>query len=275
MRVVVAVALAVLVSGCSDPGNSKGSGDAELPTDVPPVLDFAFEVSGCKEVTLVLFVDFAQADKTTPTGFTAADASVLLGLPAPLGMGAVLLTNAICETASNDPNGYAEGAIAVLVEDPGVPGVDAAPYNFYESALVIPNGTVRDGLAAAGWNLVGESVWSLVDSVGPVWVGSGIVARGGEDDSFFYSVLGQPAAAGPTMTGTFRWWQKVPTGLGYLDYTFTAQAYFGPGDCIIPSGPAGDAAGIGACGPTDAVVGTLPDFTGSVEFHHLPGVTLG
>ena len=259
--------------GASDeppPAPTATEAAAAFVAGVPFVV--ANNVTDCREVAVVFFLDFADANAKLPDGFEAADVQGLLGTPVPLGRAGALLTTAVCQQGVLSQGRYDEASIAITVQPPAF-GTDLAPstVDLYEFGRATSVPAHADVLGIVAWPRTG-SVVEATASDSPAIQGSGRV-EDAEGELYSYTMTGPPTAV--AVSGTFRWWNVGPDGVSLFDYTFEADGYGGGGECSVRAGSlAAQIVGATSCSPTDSILIALPGITGiTSEFRHLGAVS--
>lgn len=260
--------VALLLAACtSAPGpnpspttGTSPSGGADAPFVLPN------NASDCTEVSPAVFIEPAAAQRFLPAGFRPGDAKDFLGLPGAMtGKAVVLITAVKCKTSPWAPDGYSEGAVAIFVQPPNVPGVQASPSNMYELGRATNQANLSSLLAAVGWHQIGNSVENAFTAAPPT--GSGRVSDVA-GAVYSYGVAVEPASV--DFPVDIRWWHNATLGLAFFDYKFTAKAQFGAlQQCTFRAGSfAANITGGTGC-PRDNVVLVAPSFAFTGQFRLL------
>lgn len=213
----------LLLAGCV----SKVGPTDDLETDVQGwALDNA--VTDCLEQVVVLFIPFEDAQAALPEGYKAADASALLGLPAPTGESAVFFNVVACEGGSS-------AELAVPIEAPVLENVSLAEvdYSLYQVGYVSDNASVVERLQAVGFPAFDGAATASADLYAVTGLGQG-EAAGGDNMSYAFRAVFGPEDAFP---GTARFWHQSEEGIVHFEYAFDSRAHKGTlVECSIPEG---------------------------------------
>lgn len=241
----------LLLAGCSSPASDLDDNlAAGAPDAAPPVVDafsMPMSASDCLELGVVILVSMAHAQSQLPEGFVAADAQAFFGSPTPFNRAAVFLTNTRCDTTDLAEAGLTEALVGITIEDPGLPANGTATVHFYEPARGTDTPAMRLLMDRVGWATQADSIQSTAAFV-PLVQGSGVVSNNG---TAVYDMAVRASPMPATFSGTYRWWQQTPLGVGLFDYTLSVDGYIGHATCnIAPGAVAARAAGTTTC--TDA-----------------------
>ena len=221
-------AMLAALMACADPSaplNPVAQAGESGPQPARSADSLDWSASGCRLAVGVYVIPFADLQAYLPAGFTPADASGLLDLPADVGEGAALLSAYECAEHAATPGALAGAEINILVEDPLLDD-EPADTNYYLAQLVLGPNSPLNNLISDGWNaLAGQT------QVQPGVPMTATVQTGIEEYSL--TILG---AAPSTLAGRSRFWHITPDGPSWFDYDIAAEvragaldARWGPG----------------------------------------------
>jgi hypothetical protein len=221
---VASACVLALLAGCVD------SGDEDTSTGMtePVVMD----ATGCREVMTVVLRPPEMFQALLPEGYVTADASVLLGLPAPVGLAFATLHTYACDDMVYAAGPFAAGDVTVGVQDPAKTDAPAS-FHFYVFETYAPAGPYHDLLVAAGWNVLRVDEATVTASAsGPLVTGDGGVTNE-TGPGYTMSVTG---AAPTTLTGPARFYHETTAGTSWIEYDLVAEAYAGVADLQAQGG---------------------------------------
>lgn len=268
------MALLILVAGVS--ACTSAPGPAPTTSTSPseaPIATVSFtrpnNATDCVEISPAVFLEPAAAQRFLPKGFRTGDAKDFLGIPgAPTGKAVALITTARCKSSELAPDGYSEGAVAIFVQPPNVPGVPALPSNMYELGRGTSQANISALLSLVGWHQFGNNVENTFVALPTSGTG-----RVSDSAGAVYSYTATSEPANVDFPVDIRWWHNATAGLAFFDYKFTAKAHFGAlQQCSFRSGSlAANLTGGTGC-PRDNVVLLAPSFAFKGQFRLLAGV---
>lgn len=268
----LAVLVPMLVAGCADPA----SPETRAPDQLDPLPDPYYGEGTCANGLLFQFVDFSATDAYLPPGFHARDPQEFLGAGVAFGQAGVFLRTLSCESPLFGP--LQAAFIGIFIEAPVVPGLEPAPFNFFE-VVRYGNSTSEFGgaLARSGWPFLPANVTVVHDTA--AGQGFDVVATVSDaegDVASFAGILGNEVVVG---AGPTRYWRQGEGGLAYIEYGGQLDSRAGPGFCRVRAGtPMAEFVGepliadVACPGTGDPIVAMLTDARLNATFHRLPGV---
>jgi hypothetical protein len=214
----------------------------------------------------VLLLDPATIQGALPAGFHWADASGLLGLPQPVGLGAAFFNAVKCPDGDTAETG-------LYVQAPHVAGLALEPalFDFYHLAFYTANQSLQQQMSAFGYPAFPTQVQASGTDLPAAATGMASVSSGATTaHSFAYT-----AASAGQIAGIGRFWGNATMGVGYVDYKISSPVFKGTlTACAIgAASPLGKAIGAISCQgqhPTAALRFPQQAWQGSI--HLLPGV---
>jgi hypothetical protein len=269
MRVVLAVALALTLSGClaAQPPTPGGDDGAHLPEPVLP-LDVPLDPKNCFLTGTILLVPLDQVQRHLPEGFRARDAQVVLGTPAATGRGAALAFNIDCKDSALAA-GYHFAELLLTVYPPMVEAdLKPSTVDHYAVTAFATEGALRDLFEGAGWPMEGQSA-----SLSISWLPSGGVGTGTYRDAdgrtaWTYEVTATTEIVASNLE---RIWRVTDTGLAFIEHDYSNRVYLGPARCTFAAGTAA-VLGRSACEATDVGL-VIPESSWKARFVTLPNAT--
>lgn len=218
MRVVLLVALTLLISGCLR--SDVDSKENPLATSAP----ISYDGSGCDVMVAVFTMTFEDAATLIPEGFVPADASGLLGTPAPTGRAAAILEFYDCATHEMVEGAWQGAEIDVLVEDPGIDDNRQGPAggHFYQVVVYQTAPETEALLEDAGWTYQHADELALTITGGA----QGTATLVTPDVRISLNGIG---FVPNTLEGTNRFWHVTPYGPAWMDFTIGATMEVGGG----------------------------------------------
>jgi uncharacterized protein YceK len=276
MRGALLLVLLVAFAGCAGTVSTDTSSSSSAPApSVPAAFTVGNDATGCFEAILVGTVELDHAQSLLPANWTAADAQVLLGTPAPTGRGAAWVNAYFC-TQSEVAGGEGHGAeIGVLVQQPrlagNATGNTTAGLHVYQLAQVA-SGRLQEVLEPLGLPVLPAQVEWDTTTVGAAMEGSVTVANG---TSTLYSFSFAAVQDAP-FTGTANFWHETPDGTSFFHFSLTAIPVLRGSvtECQL-SGPAADVMGATTCSPGQGLAMIAPQQEWQSELRWLPGVHAG
>lgn len=266
----------LLLVGCTDDGAVTPSpgGDAGSPFVPAPVF---YGEALCRNALLFQFVEYGETDPYLPPGFHPRDSQGFLNTSAALGQGAVLFMMLSCESAASGPLDVA--FLGIFVEAPTVPGVPAAPFNFYELARYGSAGEFGGAIEASSWPWSQANVTiANVAALDRTFDVDATVSDAEGDIAYVGGALATPVPIG---SGPTRFWHQGPSGLAFIEYGAALDSQVGPGTCAVRQGtPMAAFVGRPSAGLPfncmgvdggDPVVASLTGLQLNATFRQLPG----
>lgn len=227
---VACATFCLLLAGCTggtdepmDPVDQAPGSAGSPPVDL--------SATGCTEVMTAFLRPPDGYQALLPEGYTPADASAVLGLPVPTGLGFAGITVYECDDMAYTHGPFVAADVFIAVEDPGKANT-SADLHFYTMETYAPAGPYYDLLRSAGWNVL------LVDSAmasasgGPVATGtaSAVNATGA---GFTMAVTG---AVPNTLAGLARFYHETPWGTSWMDFDTALPVFVGVSDLQATGG---------------------------------------
>lgn len=259
--------VAALLAGCASPAVDDAPDQTTVEEDLVG-WELANDVAGCSEQVGVLLVEPGVAQAALPEGFTAADASDLLDLPAATGQGAFFFNAVVCEGGSS-----AEVAVPIVAPQWDGEDLPDVRYSFYQLGYMNSDEELVQRLHETGYpSFLGDASGGITVT-GVAGMGEAAVAAGEELGYAFDSVLGAPEA----MDVTARFWHVTESGIVHLEYDIRgSEAFKGTiTECsIAPGSILHEASGRSDCKGEQTAVLSFPsqDWAGLVRF--TPGASV-
>lgn len=265
--------LLVAFAGCAGTVSTETSTSTSAPAPtVPAAFTVGNDATGCFEAIMVGTVELDHAQSLLPANWTAADAQVLLGTPAPSGRGAAWVNAYFC-TQSEIEGGEMHGAeIGILVQPPtlvgNATGNTTAGLNIYQMAQVSP-GKLQDVLEPLGLPVLAAHVEAEHTTVGAAMEGTVRVLN---ETSTLYS-FSYAAVQDAPFTGTANFWHETRDGTSFFHFSLTDIPVLRGSitQCTL-TGVAADVMGFTACPPGQGLVMVAPEQQWQSELQWLPGV---
>jgi hypothetical protein len=270
---LLTLAAAIILSGCFGGRSADPTPDpTRTPTyDVARPFSVGLNATGCGIAAILFLVEPAQAQRSLPPGFRAADVGRLLGT-ADTGKAAFFLEAWQCDRHELAPAGLRVGEVSIYVEPPTVEGAQGqADDHFYYHSIYSDNETFLEVVRAA----------NITTDEGRIELSMGTQPSGGSqgsarvrDPELVLFTLGWNAPAQQPLDTRARLWHVSPDGVSYFDYHLQTTAVAGSGSCTArPGSGLAEALGVTSCPPGSAVGLVAPRLDWKASFHFLPNAT--